>query len=247
MRIFDNTFRLCIVVTLSSFLLSACSTMTKEENNQARTTAEGMGIGAILGAGLGVILGDNKESAAIGAAIGGIVGGAAGAVVAEQKSQYATQEAKLDVETEKTAKLVAEVKQVNDGLRSNIAGYQEEKAHLEAQISAGQNKHRELKTLHSKVASQKKQANYALTKVTKNLRGAKQNLQVAQSSYAEQRKQASREKSRYNDKKKLAPSFGNDEKKLKALENQVAALEREKNELENYADELSALGTALSR
>ena len=246
MRIFDNTFRLCIVVTLSTFLLSACSTMTKEENNQARTTAEGMGIGAIIGGALGVILGDNKESAAIGAAIGGIVGGAAGALVSEQKDQYAAQEAKLEVETEKTAKLVAEVKQVNDGLRSDIAGYQEEKAHLEAQISTGHNKHSELQTLHSKVESHKKQANFALAKVTKNLQGANKNLHVAQADYAKQQKQASREKSRYDDKKKLAPRVGSDEKKLKALENQVAALEREKNELENYADELSALGTALS-
>jgi uncharacterized protein HemX len=247
MAMLNNTFRMCVVIMLSLFLFSGCSTMTKEENNQARTTAEGVGIGAIIGAGLGALIGDNKESAAMGAAIGGIIGGAAGSVVAEQKSQYAAQEAKLEAETEKTAKLVAQTKEVNDGLRSNIAEYQEKKTQLEAQINTGQNKYSELKSLHTQVASEKKQADYALAKVTKNLQGAKQNLRVAQSNYTKQEKQASKEKSRYNDKKRLAPRFGSDEKKLKALEKQVAALEREKNELENYADDLSALGTALSR
>jgi chromosome segregation ATPase len=200
--------------------------MSTEDKNQARTTGEGIGIGAAIGGVIGLILGDNKESVAIGAAIGGIIGGAVGGTVAAKKKQYATQEALLEGETKKTAEVVAQLRKVNNGLRSEIAVYKSEIAQLQEQRSKGQAKQSELQAQREKVLNRHQDANKALVAVNKE-------LELAQELYSDA-------------KEKVRADDVNTAKLLKKYEQEIAALEREKSELENYSNELSAMGTAIA-
>jgi len=83
-------------ILLSSLLLGACSTVdpyTREEKTS--NAVKGAGIGALSGAIIGVIAGDNRKSALIGAGIGALTGGGVGYYMD-------VQEAKLRQELEAT-------------------------------------------------------------------------------------------------------------------------------------------------
>jgi small-conductance mechanosensitive channel len=212
-----------VVIVFSAFLLSACVTGGgTRDSSQASTVAEGAGIGATVGGMIGLLVGDNKESAAIGAFLGGAIGAVAGSEVARRKDQYATTEALLEGETRRTAKFVAEVRKVNQGLRTDIDRHQREIASLETQIRAGKNKRSQLQAQRAEAKKQGEDANQALE-------GVKNELKVAYKLYDENKGQAKMKR------------------KLKAYEIKIAALEREKGELEKYAGALLAMGTALSR
>ncbi len=66
-------------ILLSTLLLNACTTIdpyTREEKTSNAT--KGVAIGAISGAVLGVLIGDNRKSALIGAGVGALAGGGIG-------------------------------------------------------------------------------------------------------------------------------------------------------------------------
>ena len=83
-------------ILLSSLFLGACTTIdpyTREEKTS--NAVKGAGIGALSGAVLGVIAGDNRKSAMIGAGVGALTGGGIGYYMD-------VQEAKLRQELEAT-------------------------------------------------------------------------------------------------------------------------------------------------
>ncbi len=93
---FSKTHLLGTGIILSSLLLGACTTVnpyTREEKTS--NIVKGAGIGALSGAVIGVIAGDNRKSALIGAGIGALAGGGIGYYMD-------VQEAKLRQELEST-------------------------------------------------------------------------------------------------------------------------------------------------
>lgn len=103
----------CSTVVLSSLFLNACSTVdpyTREEKTS--NAVKGAGIGAVSGAVLGVIAGDNRKSALIGAGIGALAGGGIGYYMD-------VQEAKLRQELEATG---VSVTRQGDSIILNMPG-----------------------------------------------------------------------------------------------------------------------------
>jgi chromosome segregation ATPase len=80
-------------VTILSVTLAAC-TSPNEQSSTGQTVAEGAGIGVLGGALLGGLLG-GKQGAIIGGLGGGLLGAAAGGYVAQQKTKYASIEARI--------------------------------------------------------------------------------------------------------------------------------------------------------
>jgi outer membrane protein OmpA-like peptidoglycan-associated protein len=95
-NLFNMTHLFSSSLLLSSLFLGACTTVnpyTREE--QTSNVVKGVGIGALGGAVIGVLAGDNRKSALIGAGIGALAGGGAGYYMD-------VQEAKLRQELEAT-------------------------------------------------------------------------------------------------------------------------------------------------
>lgn len=84
------------VLAASSLLFSSCAQSADGQTTQA----QGTGIGALLGAGAGAIIGNQSghagEGALIGAALGGVGGFAYGTHVANKKAKYKSTEEWLD-------------------------------------------------------------------------------------------------------------------------------------------------------
>jgi hypothetical protein len=66
-------------------MLAACTGPNGQVSNQTQTTAEGAGIGVLVGAGLGGLLG-GERGALLGAGLGAAAGGLTGLYVASQKT-----------------------------------------------------------------------------------------------------------------------------------------------------------------
>lgn len=83
-------------LTASAFLFSSCA----QSSDGQLAQAQGTGIGALLGAGAGAIIGNQSgragEGALIGAALGGLGGFAYGSHIANKKAQYKSTEEWLD-------------------------------------------------------------------------------------------------------------------------------------------------------
>ena len=100
-------------ILLSSLFLGACTTIdpyTREEKTS--NAVKGAGIGALSGAVIGVIAGDNRKSALIGAGIGALAGGGIGYYMD-------VQEAKLRQELEATG---VSVTRYGDSIILNMPG-----------------------------------------------------------------------------------------------------------------------------
>lgn len=89
-----------------TMMLAACSGPPGQVSNQTQTTAEGAGIGVLVGAGLGALIG-GKQGALLGAGLGGAAGGLTGLYVASQKTKYATIEQRIAGERAVSAQATA--------------------------------------------------------------------------------------------------------------------------------------------
>jgi outer membrane protein OmpA-like peptidoglycan-associated protein len=101
-------------VLLSSILLNACTTIdpyTREEKTS--NAVKGTAIGALSGAVIGVLAGDNRKSALIGAGVGALAGGGIGYYMD-------VQEAKLRQELEATG---VSVTRVGNSIVLNMPGH----------------------------------------------------------------------------------------------------------------------------
>jgi hypothetical protein len=106
---------------------------------KARTVFEGLGAGALVGAGLGALTayisgGNVAKGAIIGAAAGGATGLVAGVYVANQKEKFATEEAYLDACAKEAAQYNEEARKANEYLRGYVSDMQLRVKELKAQI-----------------------------------------------------------------------------------------------------------------
>jgi chromosome segregation ATPase len=94
-----------LVFTACSIALAGCAS-PDQPSSTGQTVAEGAGIGVLGGALVGGLLG-GQRGALIGALGGGLLGAAAGGYVAQQKSKYASIEARIAGERELIAQATA--------------------------------------------------------------------------------------------------------------------------------------------
>lgn len=87
-KIHFDKYLLVSSIVLSSLFLGACTSIdpyTREE--KTNNTVKGAGIGALGGAVIGVLAGDNRKSALIGAGIGALTGGGIGYYMDDQEGK----------------------------------------------------------------------------------------------------------------------------------------------------------------
>jgi hypothetical protein len=139
-----KTFRkMMIPILLSSGLVAGCvSNPTvndsggSDTSDSTRTKTEGAAIGALVGGIIGAVAGDTK-GAAIGALVGAGAGYLVGNEVAKRKQGYATTEAFLDAEIERTAEFNQTAQAQHDRMRREIAALDRETALLQKRYRAG--------------------------------------------------------------------------------------------------------------
>ena len=105
-------------------------------SDSTRTKTEGAAIGALLGGIIGAVTGDGK-GAAIGALVGAGVGYVVGNEVAKRKQQYASTEAFLDAEIERTAEFNQTARKQHENTRREIASLDRETLRLQQRYRAG--------------------------------------------------------------------------------------------------------------
>jgi hypothetical protein len=123
----------CSFVVLSYIAVSVAGCATPGQTTQAQGTAAG----AVVGAGIGALLGKSAGDAAIGAGVGALVGLAAGTAVANNNSRQADNENNINSQI---AAAQAQTKQANlDADQYNLEAQQaaERAASLDAQYRAG--------------------------------------------------------------------------------------------------------------
>lgn len=128
-----RVFNAAAVLTTAAMLASC----TNIKDDQTRTRAEGAGAGALLGAGLGAIIGNQSghawQGALIGAAAGSLGGLAVGDHVARKKAAYKNQEAWLNA-------CIAQAEKTNSHARSYNASLSNKISNLEQKINAAKSK-----------------------------------------------------------------------------------------------------------
>jgi hypothetical protein len=113
--------------------LSGCAGM----NDQQTTVAQGAGVGALIGAGLGYAIGGNTTGTLIGAAAGGLIGAGIGSSVADRKAQYARQEDFLVAEIQRNQEFIREADAQNQQIYQDIAQLDRESRRLAREYRAG--------------------------------------------------------------------------------------------------------------
>lgn len=121
-----------IILVVIVSLLPGCATMS----DSTRTKAEGAGVGAVVGAGLGYLVGGGK-GAAIGAAAGAGVGFLVGNEIAKRKQSYASTEDFLNAEISNTEEYNRTAVAHNQKLSQDIAVLEKESQTLRSQYDKG--------------------------------------------------------------------------------------------------------------
>ncbi len=204
-----------------SDLWGSNSEQTALENDQTRTRVEGTLLGAATGAVIGNLIGDDTKSTLLGAAIGGGVGYLVGDEIAKRKKSYATQEDLIENESKRAAKLVDEVKQVNQKLNSELKSMQSQVALLVAQEKQGKAQKAALEASKVRVNQRYSEAKQALEAVNKE-------IEISDSLYQDSKTQS-----------KSAS-------KLQTWENRINALKQEKVALQKHTNQLEAVSQAVN-
>ncbi|MCC6134311.1 MAG: hypothetical protein LM550_02555 [Candidatus Contendobacter sp.] len=122
-----------LIATVIAASLSGCAGM----NDQQTTVAQGAGVGALIGAGLGYAIGGNTTGTLIGAAAGGLIGAGIGSSVADRKAQYARQEDFLVAEIQRNQEFIREADAQNQQIYQDIAQLDRESRRLAREYRAG--------------------------------------------------------------------------------------------------------------
>ncbi len=122
-----------LIATVIAASLSGCAGM----NDQQTTVAQGAGVGALIGAGLGYAIGGNTTGTLIGAAAGGLIGAGIGSSVADRKAQYARQEDFLVAEIQRNNEFIREADAQNQQIYQDIAQLDRESRRLAREYRAG--------------------------------------------------------------------------------------------------------------
>lgn len=203
-----------------SLLGSGCTTLS---DNQ-RTTAEGAGMGAVLGAAVGGIIGHQSGSGAEGAIIGGLLGAAMGGLygnhVAGKKAEFASEEEYLDAVLAEARRVRDEAEQHNRTLETEIAQLDQQVAETLAAMAAGTANQETTQALRTDLVSRLSEAESGLEAVSDEIRI--------------QREVAATEAGQ------------GDQEQLRELEATIAELEAQKDELTAQTERLADLNNRMS-
>ena len=130
---FDYPGKRQVIAAALSIALAGCAGM----DDQQTTVAQGAGVGALIGAGLGYAIGGNTSSTLIGAAAGGLIGAGIGSSIAERKAQYAREEDFLVAEIQRNQDFIREANAENRQLYQEIARLDRESQRLARDYRAG--------------------------------------------------------------------------------------------------------------
>jgi uncharacterized protein YcfJ len=193
----------------------------KEQSDDSQNTKlQGAAVGAVLGGLIGYLSGEDAKSALIGTAVGAGAGYVVGNEVAKRKKAYKNKEEMIAKESERTAKLVKEVRSINSGLRKDIKNYQKEARILQTKVAKGQAKKSHLRLQKKAVEKRYGEAKKALNAVDKE-------LQVSEQLYADAKSE-----------KKATGA-------LKKWERRIAQLKKEKIALQRNSGQLQAVSKTL--
>lgn len=153
---FDYPGKRQVIAAALSIALAGCAGM----DDQQTTVAQGAGVGALIGAGLGYAIGGNTSSTLIGAAAGGLIGAGIGSSIAERKAQYAREEDFLVAEIQRNQDFIREADAENRQLYQEIARLDRESQRLARDYRAGKASRdalvRQRSTLEQQLAKAKK-------------------------------------------------------------------------------------------
>lgn len=203
-------------------MMSGCATM----DDGQKTQAQGLGIGAIAGAGIGALVskatgGHATDGAIIGGVLGGMAGGLYGNHVARKKAAYASTEDYLDVCVADAAKVRGEAEAFNVALQQDLDKMDARTTELLAAAQSGQSRKAELNALRN-------QGKTTLADAEKRMKSINAELELQRQVLAEERK--------------TNPGAA----KLAALQEQVDALEKQRSQLQQRTQRLASINNRMS-
>jgi len=217
----------CVLVVSMAFgsvMMNGCTNI-KDDRTRTQTegTLVGAGAGAAVGAGIGALAGGGR-GALIGALIGTVVGGVAGygvgTHIANKKEEYASQEDWLDACLQDAHQKNEQLKQHNENLRAEIKRLDTQTAALQKSYAAKIATKRELQNENKIIEKKIKENNELLAQTDASISGHQQVLAEAKSS-------------------------GKTDA-VALLEAEIAALERNKKNLQEGNQQLLALSNRIS-
>ena len=176
------------------------------------TTEQGMGLGSLLGAGLGQLIGGDTKGTLIGAAVGAAVGTAAGSAVNNQQKQFAAREKELNLQIGSVKTKIAAARTVNGRLTTQVAGLKQQISFLDQKRNRTVAETNRLRQLVASAKTQTGTAQSQLATVETELRNARN----------------------------VSARHGGSPQ-AKALNQQIAALEKERSQLRQTITQLAGL------
>jgi hypothetical protein len=152
-------------------------------NDQQRTRGEAIGLGALIGAAAGALLGGNRDSALVGGAIGAVAGAAAGQNRVETKAAYARREDELRASADQALALAQASREENTqraqaiaALDRSVQRLRNEALSATARRSLAQDTERRQKVLVAQVEAQLGQMRQELARQNNVLAAEQQRL-----------------------------------------------------------------------
>lgn len=215
---------LFLVVALSVASLCGCANI---QNDHTRTTTEGTlvgaGAGAAMGAGIGAIAGGGRGAAigaGAGALVGGLVGLFVGSHIADQKAEFASEEAWLDACLQQVEQTNTKLKVYNQELTDRIAALDKQTKELQTAYAARTADRSKLLAEQKKLEDVRKENTQVIAGIEKEIAGQQRVLADAQAN-------------RRSDESAL-------------LDAEIAALKRQKAQLEEANKQLASMSARIS-
>ena len=164
-------------ITIAVVVLFVSSCATQSEQARTEGTLAGAGIGAVVGGGLGYLIGRDAASAGIGAAIGALAGGAGGYVyadrIAKRHDQLAGKENDLDARITFARGVNEDTQEYNARLQKEVNELEPRITELAAKKTNQEVTQRELEKEKQLLATRVKDANKQLALGQDELQGLK--------------------------------------------------------------------------
>ncbi|MBU1196619.1 MAG: hypothetical protein KKE62_10770 [Proteobacteria bacterium] len=215
-----------LILAMLSMPVGCVTTGTTSDEQQTKKegTAVGAGAGALIGGIIGALVGGDTKGALIGAAVGAAAGGAAGYAygnhVASKKAEYAKEEDWLDECIVSAQKVNQDTRIYNEKIRTDIALLDTRTQKLQKQYAAK-------KTDKQTLMAEKTTIDAALKLTSEKLDRAKFELDSQKQALAQVDKKAPTDSS-------------------KALDAEIAKLEKLIAELEQHSKDLANLSSRMS-
>ena len=145
-------------------LLGGCASMS----DKARTMAEGVTAGAVVGGGAGYLVGEEK-GAVIGATVGAVAGAAVAAKVNEKKEAYARDEDELQLTLAALQQSITELRSANQQLVMDTQALRRRQKALQSQQLSEKARQAELRSQKEFAAERIASVNARIAKVDQQL------------------------------------------------------------------------------